>query len=152
MVDRRAFLKTVAATGALAGAGPWPALAADDSSRVALVIGNDAYPQSPLANAVNDARAVADLLRTAGFRVDLRTDTSRGALAKAVERSARLLRETRSSWVSSTTPDMAPRSTGAIIWSLWTPTSPRQRSLRLAVSISAWYWGSSRKRGTRSSW
>ena len=85
MVDRREFLKAVAAASALAGVRPWPALAADDPSRVALVIGNDTYPQSPLANAVNDARAVADLLRTAGFRVDLRTDTSRDALAKAVE-------------------------------------------------------------------
>ena len=86
MVDRRVFLKTVGAASVLVGAHPWPALAAEDPSRVALVIGNDAYPQSPLANAVNDARGVADLLRTAGFRVDLRTDTSRDALMKAVEK------------------------------------------------------------------
>ncbi len=85
MVDRRKFLKAVAATSALAGSSPWPALAADDPSRVALVIGNDTYPQSPLANAINDARAVADLLRTAGFRVDLRTDVSRDAIAEAVQ-------------------------------------------------------------------
>lgn len=83
MVDRRAFLGSAAA--ALAGAGSWPAFAADDPSRVALVVGNDEYPRSPLVNAVNDARAVADLLRTAGFRVDLRTDTSRDTLTKAVE-------------------------------------------------------------------
>lgn len=85
MVDRRMFLKAVAAASALAGSAPLPALAADDPSRVALVIGNDAYPQSPLANAINDARAVADLLRTAGFRVDLRTDVSRNAVAEAVQ-------------------------------------------------------------------
>src|SRR5262245_12272706 len=85
MVGRRQFLTSAAAAGALAGAGPWPASAADDPSRVALVVGNDDYPRSPLANAVNDARAVADLLRTAAFRVDLRTDTSRDALTKAVE-------------------------------------------------------------------
>ena len=85
MVGRREFLGSAAAASALAGAGPWPAFAADDPARVALVIGNDEYPRSPLLNAVNDARAVADLLRTAGFRVDLRTDTARDALTKAVE-------------------------------------------------------------------
>src|SRR5262245_57400671 len=85
MVGRRQFLTSAAAAGALAGAGPWPASAADDPSRVALVVGNDDYPRSPLANAINDARAVADLLRTAGFRVDLRTDVSRDGLAEAVQ-------------------------------------------------------------------
>jgi len=85
MVDRREFLRSVAAAGALAAAGARTALAAEDPSRVALVIGNDEYARSPLFNAVNDARAVADLLRTAGFGVDLRTDTSRDVLAKAVE-------------------------------------------------------------------
>ncbi len=85
MVDRRQFLSSVAAASALAGALPRSTIAADDPSRVALVIGNDEYPRSPLINAVNDARGVADLLRTAEFRVDLRTDTSRDALAKGVE-------------------------------------------------------------------
>jgi hypothetical protein len=85
MVDRRQFLGSVAAAGALAGAGARPGFAAEDPSRVALVVGNDDYSRSPLFNAVNDARAVAGLLRTADFRVDLRTDTSRDALTKAVE-------------------------------------------------------------------
>jgi uncharacterized caspase-like protein len=49
--------------------------------RVALVIGNNDYPEAPLANAVNDARLVARALTAAGFQVydgyDLdRTDTS----------------------------------------------------------------------------
>src|SRR5262245_52779893 len=85
MVGRREFLTSAAAAGALAGAPSWPALAAEDPARVALVVGNDEYPRSPLLNAVNDARAVADLLRTAGFRVDLRTDTARDTLTKGVE-------------------------------------------------------------------
>jgi hypothetical protein len=38
-------------------------------NRVALVIGNSAYKQSPLRNPVNDARDMADKLRTAGFSV-----------------------------------------------------------------------------------
>lgn len=52
--------------------------------RVALVVGNAAYPESPLANPGNDARAVADLLHRAGFKVDLRLDTKRAALLQAV--------------------------------------------------------------------
>jgi len=35
--------------------------------RLALIIGNDAYPWKPLTNAVNDARSVAALLPQAGF-------------------------------------------------------------------------------------
>ena len=37
--------------------------------RVALVIGNGAYPQSPIASAPTDARAFADVLREGGFDV-----------------------------------------------------------------------------------
>lgn len=39
------------------------------AERVALVIGNDDYQVGPLRNPVRDARAVADRLRTLGFRV-----------------------------------------------------------------------------------
>ncbi len=51
-----------------------PAAAAE--RRVALVIGNNAYRDAPLTNPVNDARAMADALRAAGFDVVLRTDIS----------------------------------------------------------------------------
>ncbi len=44
---------------------------ADEGRRVALVIGNDAYPAGPLQNAVNDARAMQKALAGAGFRVIL---------------------------------------------------------------------------------
>jgi uncharacterized caspase-like protein len=37
--------------------------------RLALVIGNAAYPGAPLANPVNDARAMTAALRSAGFEV-----------------------------------------------------------------------------------
>ncbi len=40
-------------------------------SRIALVIGNASYPSSPLPNPVNDARAIAGLLKELGFRVTL---------------------------------------------------------------------------------
>jgi hypothetical protein len=48
--------------------------AASAEQRVALVIGNNAYKDAPLTNPVNDARAMADALRTAGFTVKLHTD------------------------------------------------------------------------------
>ncbi|WP_219118612.1 caspase family protein [Janthinobacterium sp. UMAB-56] len=50
--------------------------------RVALVIGNAAYPQ-PLLNPVNDARAMAERLRRLGFEVLLRTDINAAQLQKA---------------------------------------------------------------------
>lgn len=50
--------------------------------RIALVIGNAAYPQ-PLLNPVNDARAMAERLRRLGFDVVLRTDITAAQLQKA---------------------------------------------------------------------
>jgi hypothetical protein len=86
MAARRTFLKAAAAVGATLASWPLPrALAAPDPSRVALVVGNDAYPQSPLANAVNDARALAELLAQAGFGVELKTDATRAVFTQAVE-------------------------------------------------------------------
>jgi formylglycine-generating enzyme required for sulfatase activity/uncharacterized caspase-like protein len=43
--------------------------AAAQEARIALVIGNAAYPEAPLKNPVNDARAMAQVLRKCGFRV-----------------------------------------------------------------------------------
>lgn len=52
--------------------------------RVALVIGNNAYQQvTPLAKAVNDARAIGKELQEFGFEVLLRTDVDRRGLLKA---------------------------------------------------------------------
>src|SRR5438105_1943472 len=42
--------------------------------RLALVIGNAAYPTSPLRNPVNDARAMAKALRAQGFDVQAHED------------------------------------------------------------------------------
>lgn len=50
--------------------------------RIALVIGNAAYPQ-PLLNPVNDARAMAERLRRLGFEVLLRTDITAAQLQQA---------------------------------------------------------------------
>jgi hypothetical protein len=55
--------------------------------RVALVIGNAAYPSAPLVTASNDAKAVADTLRGLGFKVFEARDASKlqmeAALAQA---------------------------------------------------------------------
>lgn len=83
--SRRAFLRSLAALSI--GAVPGPIAAATrDPSRVALVVGNDAYPAAPLANAVNDANAVAALLEKAGFGVERRVNATRSELVAAAGR------------------------------------------------------------------
>ncbi len=52
--------------------------------RVALVIGNAAYASAPLANPVNDARAMASRLSALGFEVSVLTDASRREMERAM--------------------------------------------------------------------
>src|SRR5436309_7945134 len=63
----------VALAAVLVGLSPPAGAAAEPStaapSRVALVIGNGAYPTMPLDNPVNDARAMAEALQSLGFKV-----------------------------------------------------------------------------------
>ena len=56
----------------------------DGGRRLALVVGNDAYPDSPLRNAVNDARAVAAALAEVGFAVTRVENASRARMAGAI--------------------------------------------------------------------
>jgi uncharacterized caspase-like protein len=62
--------------------------AARPSSRIALVIGNGHYPDAnaPLAQPINDARALTAALRRDGFDVDVVEDASKGDMSRAVER------------------------------------------------------------------
>jgi len=53
-------------------------------SRVALVLGNARYPDAPLKNAANDARAMATTLRERGFDVILRVDANKQQMEAAV--------------------------------------------------------------------
>jgi uncharacterized caspase-like protein len=53
--------------------------------RVALVIGNSAYPNNPLANPANDARLMSVALRGRGFAVIERLDVGRRDMARAVK-------------------------------------------------------------------
>ena len=77
--------EVVLLAAALLGAAfacPRFALAAEQ--RVALVIGNSAYPTAPLRNPVNDATAMAEKLRALGFDVILRTNVNFRDMTRAV--------------------------------------------------------------------
>ncbi len=54
------------------------------SERMALVIGNANYAQTPLNNAINDARDIAQVFKQMGFHVLLRENLDRRALLKAL--------------------------------------------------------------------
>jgi uncharacterized caspase-like protein len=62
--------------------------AAKRASRIALVIGNGHYPDAsaPLAQPINDARALTAALRRNGFDVDVVEDASRDDMNRAVDR------------------------------------------------------------------
>jgi hypothetical protein len=61
------------------------AAAADpDPQRVALVIGNGAYKDSPLANPVNDANDIASALRNFGFKVILINNADTRSMRQAI--------------------------------------------------------------------
>lgn len=67
--DARRTLQTFLLTFLLGLLAIGPCAAAE--TRVALVVGNGAYRESPLANPVHDAEAMAQALREAGFQVQL---------------------------------------------------------------------------------
>ena len=52
--------------------------------RVALVIGNGAYPQSPIASAAADARSIADVLKDGGFDVIMVEDGRRSDIEASI--------------------------------------------------------------------
>lgn len=60
----------------------------DKASRIALVIGNGRYPDAaaPLAQPVNDARALGAALRSRGYDVDVIEDATRDDMVRAVDR------------------------------------------------------------------
>jgi tetratricopeptide (TPR) repeat protein len=59
---------------------------------VALAIGNATYRQSPLTNPVNDARAMADVLKELGFAVELAVDVDYRKLGTGIDRFVTRLR------------------------------------------------------------
>ena len=58
------------------------------ASRLALVIGNGNYPDAsaPLAQPINDARALSETLRRNGFDVDVVEDASKDDMSRAIDR------------------------------------------------------------------
>src|SRR5262245_12851799 len=72
-------------------AAAWCGLgAAHAENRVALVMGNSAYRSvPPLSNPANDARAIADLLTSAGFEVVSTRDLSQTEMRRAIGELAR---------------------------------------------------------------
>jgi len=53
--------------------------------RIALVIGNDAYLENHLHNAVNDARSMKSALEGAGFTVQIRVDVTQKQMETAID-------------------------------------------------------------------
>src|SRR5512139_1222232 len=85
---RAALLAPALALSALA-AGP---AAAAEEARVALVIGNAAYRDSPLVNPVNDAKAISAALRAAGFEVSERHNQGAAEMRGAIREFGEKLR------------------------------------------------------------
>ena len=63
----------------------WTQQASGAPQRLALVIGNDRYPDALLRNARSDARAIARSLQNMGFDVLLHTDLTNVAARAASE-------------------------------------------------------------------
>jgi uncharacterized caspase-like protein len=59
--------------------------------KVALVLGNSRYRNSPLANPANDARAMAQALNAVGFDVTLKVDGSKTDMAAVVQAYVRMV-------------------------------------------------------------
>src|SRR6516225_6089032 len=87
-----AFIRNVGAAVLLLVAQSYGALA---DKRVALVIGNSAYQNVPgLPNPINDATAIAELLRNAGFDVvDSRADLGIAVIRRAIREFADVARD-----------------------------------------------------------
>ena len=83
-------LRAVAALAAFAFLAFLAPVAAANG-RVALLIGNNAYPTSPLRNAVNDARDLGAALRELGFKTIVKENTSRAEMIAALQEFGKAL-------------------------------------------------------------
>ena len=87
-IGAHAALNSRAMDAAKAVGSEQGATAATKLSRVALIIGNGHYPDAaaPLAQPINDARALSASLRRDGFDVDVIEDASKDDITRAVDR------------------------------------------------------------------
>ena len=83
-------LRTLAAFFAFAALVLLAPLASADG-RVALLIGNNAYPTSPLRNAANDSRDLGAALRELGFKTIVKENTSRTEMIAALQEFGKAL-------------------------------------------------------------
>src|SRR4051812_17890924 len=59
--------------------------------RIGLIIGNTAYPDAPLKNPANDAKALNAELSRIGFQTDLKVDATKGQMFGAIDAFTRSL-------------------------------------------------------------
>ena len=89
---RRDWLRSGLAGAALSAPGPFARVWAQTAQgpqlqrlpKIALVIGNGKYRQSPLKNPGNDARAIGETLTALGFEVAIRLDADRATMEAAL--------------------------------------------------------------------
>jgi len=86
-IQRRSIIKTA---GFLAGTSFIPsgfleAAKGIDAPRIALIIGNSKYPDSPLTNPFNDANAMGKELKALGFDAQVLLDSNLKDLASAIQ-------------------------------------------------------------------
>lgn len=70
-------------------------LASAQENRLALIIGNSEYKDSPLTNPINDANDMAAVLEDLDFEVMLHTDSDRREMGRAIRDFGRKLKENR---------------------------------------------------------
>jgi uncharacterized caspase-like protein len=87
-IGAHAALNMRALDAAKAATSAQDSMTVKSAARIALVIGNGHYPDAnaPLAQPINDARALTATLRRDGFEVDVVEDASRDDMNRAVER------------------------------------------------------------------
>lgn len=92
---RRRILQATLAAGSLllarGSALAQKAVALNTLPRQALVIGNSSYAHAPLSNPANDARAIANELKAAGFEVVVQLDARRDVMLQAINAFADVL-------------------------------------------------------------
>ena len=89
---RRSWLRSGLAGATLFAPGPFARVWAQTAQgpqlqrlpKIALVIGNGKYRQSPLKNPGNDARAIGETLTALGFEVSIRLDADRATMEAAI--------------------------------------------------------------------
>src|SRR5690349_1192371 len=67
------------------------AAASPPGKRVGLVIGNDAYPSSPVSTAIASAKAMAALLHDGGFDIVYAEDAKRAEIQAAIKQFSQKL-------------------------------------------------------------